>query len=98
MPITSSNELPHVSFLFSHQPDAASISCLYDTGGLLNTGNLALHLHIYKCVPTAVADFEQFGLLTRLSCLVLSSTRPTIILLSMVFFWELSVIIHHTLQ
>lgn len=35
-------------------------SQLARTGGALNTGNLALHLHFRKCVPTAVTDYEQF--------------------------------------
>ena len=34
MPITSSNELPYVSSPIGHQSDAASISYLYDTGGV----------------------------------------------------------------
>ena len=60
MPITSSNDLPHVSFPIGSKADEASITCLYDTGGALNTGNLALHMHIRKTVPTAVYEFEEF--------------------------------------
>ena len=33
---------------------------MYDTGGALNTGNLALHLHIRMCIPSTVANFEMF--------------------------------------
>ena len=29
--------------------------------GVLNTGNLALRLHIYKCIPSAMVDFKQFN-------------------------------------
>ena len=60
MPITSSNELSHVSFPIGSKLDEASISCLYDTGGALNTGNIALHMNIRKTVPTAVSDYEEF--------------------------------------
>ena len=59
MPITSYNKIPRVSFLIDNQKNVATISCLDDTRSELNTGNLALHLHIRKCIPSAVADFED---------------------------------------
>ena len=61
MPITTQNELPHISFPIGNTTQQATVLALYDTGGALNSGNLNYHRDVIKRkMPAVVHSFEQF--------------------------------------
>jgi len=61
IPTSSNTELPHIAFPVILKLKDASIASLYDTGGALNNGNLALHRHILATLPSVLAEFVEFN-------------------------------------
>ena len=61
IPITSITELPRVVFHIGLEVDMSSMTTLFDTGGVLNTDNLSLHLHIQATLTSIVAAYNEFN-------------------------------------
>ena len=61
MPISVSNELPHVNFPIGKELSDGRLNCLFDTGAAMCTGALLYHVeHIINVVPNFVKRYEKF--------------------------------------
>lgn len=60
MPIDSNNELPHIKFPIGDTKGFASVTLLYDTSAVLNTGSLTYHCIIMEKLLHLVQSYEKF--------------------------------------
>ena len=60
IPITSSNDLPHISLVIGTQKDGPRVSTLFDTCVALITGYLPFHIFNKLTHPNMVYSYESF--------------------------------------
>jgi len=60
MPITSNNNLPHLSLQLGKDNEGPALSVVYDTAAAITSGYLPHHMMIQQKCPEIVHSFEEF--------------------------------------